>query len=759
MPANSSEQNTGDMRIRYGAPAEKFGEAIPVGNGRLGAMVFGGTSDERLALNEDTLWSGGPHHNNNPKALAALPEVQRLIFSGKVQEAEELVQSDLMGRPSMMQAYQPLGDLRLHFPGHEDATDYRRELDLEQAIARVTYRVGDATHRAKGATFTREVFASYPAQLIVVRLTCDRPARLDVDVALTSPQPDTVTVTCSRGLRLTGKIGPTPEPDSRSWTAPWHDDGMRFESRVRIAAESGTVKPDGQTVQIRDADAVTLFIAAATSFRTFDDIGGDPAPACEQHLSAANTPYDQLRGAHVADYRSLFSRVRLEVPGAQSPELHFQAGRYLLIACSRRGSQAANLQGIWCGERWPYWGSKYTININIQMNYWPAEVANLPECHEPLLDLVRDLSVTGARTARECYGCGGFVTHHNTDLWRLCAAVDGVGTYWQTGGAWLATHLYEHYLFTGDEAFLRDRGYPLMREAARFFIESMVEVPEGLPLAGCLVTNPSSSPETGPSHAEGLRLAYGPTMDLEIIHHLLTACIAASEALGADEDFRRTLRQTLDRLPPLQVGERGQLQEWIGDWDDPGRNHHHVSHLYAVYPGSRIRPDATPELAAAARQSLLDRQMDCGGFPGAWRAALWARLGDGERAYEYVRRCGVGSRPHLFGGADQVDGPFGLTAGIAEMLLQSHGDCIHLLPALPEAWPDGRATGLRARGGFEVDIAWRSGALTEATVLSDLGGPCRLRYAAQIAELPTQAGGQYRFDGDLAALVGQSSSR
>ncbi|KKK74722.1 hypothetical protein LCGC14_2880940, partial [marine sediment metagenome] len=329
-------------------------------------MVFGGAGDERLALNEDTLWSGGPHHNNNPKALAALPRVQRLIFAGKVREAEGLVQSDLMGRPSMMQAYQPLGDLRLHFPGHEDATDYRRELDLEQAIARVTYRVGDAM-------FTREVFASHPAQLIVVRLTCDRPGRLNIDAALTSPQPDTVTVTCGRGLRMTGQIGPTPEPDSRSWTAPWNDEGMKFETRVRVVTDGGSVSPEGETVCIRDADAVTLFIAAATSFRTFEDIGGDPAAACEQHLSAASTPFEELRAAHVADYRSLFSRVSLEVPGAQSPELHFQAGRYLLIACSRPGSQAANLQGIWNEDLYPPWDCDLHHDVNLQMNYWPAE--------------------------------------------------------------------------------------------------------------------------------------------------------------------------------------------------------------------------------------------------------------------------------------------------------------------------------------------------------------------------------------------------
>ena len=766
METNQGGADRHSVRLWYTAPGEDFFSALPVGNGRLGGMVYGGVGDERIQFNEDTLWSGGPHDNVNPKAAAALPKVRKLIFEDRLAEAEKLIETDLMGRPVMMQAYQPFGDLHIAFAGHEDAREYERELDLEEAVAGVRYRVGDVV-------FTREVFVSHPAQVMVVRLASDRPGKLDFEATLTSPHPQTETFAAGEDtLRMVGALGTRTDPESHSWTAPWEGPGLRFEARLHVKAEGGAVESNGDRIAVRGADSATLLLAAATNFRRYDDIGGDPEPICERRIrAAAGVPYGTLREQHVEDYRKLFDRVAIDLGGADSPalptderithladgdvalaELVFQYGRYLLISSSRPGTQAANLQGIWNDMLWPWWGSKYTININIQMNYWPAEVANLGECHGPLFDLIADLSETGARAARAIYGCGGFVTHHNTDIWRLTAAVDGVGTYWQTGAAWLTTHLFEHYLFTGDAEFLR-RAYPLMKEAARFFVESLVEIPQGLPFAGKLVTSPSSSPETGPvRNGVQHRITYGPTMDLAIIHHLFTQCIEASKILATDEKFRAELERTLEKLPPLQVGRHGQLQEWIGDWDDPASNHHHVSHLYALFPGSRITPDGSPGLAAAAAQSLIHRSAAGGGFPGVWRGALWARLRDGGRAYEYLCSFDRGRKhPNMFVGHSQLDGTFGVTALIAEMLIQSHTGVVELLPALPEAWSEGGVRGLCARGGFEVAMSWQDGKLTEVSVMSKLGNGLTLRYGDAIVKLETAAGRTYRFDGRLAA--------
>ncbi|MCE5326391.1 MAG: glycoside hydrolase family 95 protein [Planctomycetaceae bacterium] len=744
------------MNLWYSTPGDSFFSALPIGNGRLGAMIYGNPACEHLGLNEETLWSGGPHQNLNPAAAEALPRVRELIFAGEYAAAERLIASDMMGRPGMMQSYQPMGDLTLAFAGHEDATDYRRELDLDQALARVSYCVD-------GVRYTREMFASHPANIIVVRLECDQSGALSFDVTLACPHPHVSFEAAGATLRMIGQIGPTPDPDSNAWTAPWHGPGVKFESRVIVAAEGGTITAAGGVLQVRGASAVTLRLAAATSFVRYDDISGDPAAACEAHLAtAAGQSYDELRRNHVEDFGRLYTRCsldlgrspletwptdqrigKMETADPQLAAVYFAFGRYVLISCSRPGTRAATLQGIWNEAFWPFWGSKYTININIQMAYWPAEVTNLGECHGPLFDMLDDLAVTGAANARQYYGAGGWMTHHNTDQWRLTAPVDGVGTYWQTGGAWLATHLFEHYLFTQDRKFLRDRAWPLMEGAAQFFVDSLVEIPAHLPLAGRLVTCPSSSPEHGPptGEAQGCRIAYGPTIDLEIVAHLLGQCIEAAEILGTDPDFAATLRRTLERLAPLQIGKHGQLQEWIGDWDDPARNHHHVSHMYGLFPAAMLTPDVDPRLAAAAKVSLTHRKMLAGGWIGIWRTLLWARLKDAPAAWEYL--CANDHRmssKNLWDGCRQIDCVCGVAAAIAEMLLQSHAGVIELLPALPAAWPTGSVKGLCARGGFEVDIAWSAGKLTAATIRSRNGGRAIVRYAGKDTQVDIAPG-------------------
>ena len=756
-------------KLWYDRPAGVWHEAAPVGNGRLGAMVFGGPTEERLQLNEDTLWSGGPHDYTNGEALKALPEARRLVFAGKGKQAERLYDEKMHGRPRKCQAYQPLGDLKLRFAGHEAAKGYRRELDLATAVASVRYRVGDAT-------FTREVFASHPDQVIVVRVSCDKPGRVSFDAALTSPQPGAKTVGVGDDrLRLIGQLGLRKLPDgvsgARSWTAEWEGEGLRFEGRLAARAEGGRVLVKDGVLQVRDADAATLLLAAATSFVNYRDITADPAARAKRCLAAAgDKPYSKLRAAHVADHSRLFGRVRLDLgrsaaaklptdqrlkayDPARDPALAalvFQYGRYLLIASSRPGSQAANLQGIWCKDLWPLWSSKWTININTQMNYWPAEAANLAECHGPLFDLVGDLLVTGGKTARVHYDCDGFVVHHNTDLWRAAAPVDAAryGA-WPVGGAWLATHLWEHYAFGGDKAFLRRRAYPALKAAAEFYLDFLVEAPPGTPMAGKLVTCPTMSPEHGYRRDDGTAstVTHGTTMDIQIVNDIFAHCLAAAEILNVDPDLRAKVAAARKRLPPMQVGRHGQLQEWIGDWDNPRDRHSHVSHTYGLYPSNQITP-ATPKLLAGVRKSL-ELRGDKGGWPGAWRVCLWARLGDGEHAYKVltgpsIERLG----PNLFNGGSrfQIDANFGLTAGIAEMLLQSHApSTVELLPAIPRAWADGSVTGLRARGGLTVDIAWNAGKLTSAVLRSTLTRRITVRYGGKAVDLSVRPGETYRF--------------
>ncbi|MFC1551175.1 glycoside hydrolase N-terminal domain-containing protein [Candidatus Latescibacterota bacterium] len=764
-------------KLWYTKPASEWHEALPLGNGSLGAMVYGGPDEEHLQINEDTLWNGAPHSYDKPGTVQALPEIRKLIFEGKFTEAQNLVDSEVYGKYNKQHAYQPFCDLFVDFPGHEYAQEYYREIDLTDAVSRVTYRIGEDY-------YMREVFASYPDQVIAMRITCSAPGRISFDTHFTSPHSNKrISAEGNNRLWLEGEVGPSimnpvEQTQHNQWTANWDSPGTKFASGIDVRAVGGTVHASDDGLQVRNADEAIIILSAATSYENYRNITGDPHAKVETALgNVKEKSFDTLKSAHLADYRELYSRVSIDIgstPISASPTdirsmrytpggdpafdaLCYQYGRYLLIASSRAGSQAANLQGIWNNALWPPWSSKYTININIQMNYWPAEISNLTETTEPLFDLIKDLSETGANTAREQYGAGGWVAHHNTDNWRGTAPVD-LARYgmWQTGGAWLCLHIWEHYLFTGDEAFLRE-AYPLMKGAAQFFADSLVEHPS----YGWLVTCPSMSPEHFFIQEPPVSNCAGPTIDNQVIRGLFSHCIEASEILGIDSDFSNMLAEKRKRLAPNQIGKWGQIQEYLEDIDDPTDSHSHVSHLYGFYPYNEITLKQTPELAAGVRAVLEHRGSGMGGgWPTVWRASLWARLGDGQRAYDVMTAAIVPGRlsANLFNapvnnrgahGTYQIDANFGYTAAVAEMLLQSHEGDIHLLPALPDEWETGHITGLRTRGGFVVDIYWQEGKLTKADITSLNGKRCKVRYKNREIDLETQAGNRYTFDGSL----------
>ncbi|SCE96277.1 alpha-L-fucosidase 2 [Micromonospora haikouensis] len=720
----------GDMALWYdeGAGTDWL-RALPIGNGRLGAMVFGNVDTERLQLNEDTVWAGGPYDSANTRGAANLAEIRRRVFADQWSSAQDLINQTMMGTPGGQLAYQTVGNLRLAFGSASGVSQYNRTLDLTTATVTTTYVLG-------GVRYQREVFASAPDQVIVLRLTADKANSITFTATFDSPQRTTMSSPDASTIAVDGISG----------NMEGLNGSVRFLGLAHAIATGGTVSSSGGSLRVTGATSVTVLISIGSSYVNYRTVNGDYQGIARNRLNAAKgVSIDQLRSRHVADYQALFNRVTINLgrtAAADQPTdvriaqhastndpqfaaLLFQFGRYLLISSSRPGTQPANLQGIWNDSLAPSWDSKYTINANLPMNYWPADTTNLSECFLPVFDMIKDLTVTGARVAQAQYGAGGWVTHHNTDAWRGASVVDGaLWGMWQTGGAWLATLIWEHYLFTGDVGFLQTN-YPALKGAAQFFLDTLV----AHPTLGYLVTNPSNSPEL--AHHANVSVCAGPTMDNQILRDLFDAAAKASEALGVDTTFRSQVRTAKDRLPPSRVGSRGSVQEWLADWVEPERTHRHVSHLYGLHPSNQITKRGTPALHEAARKTLELRGDDGTGWSLAWKINFWARLEDAARAHKLFKDLVRTDRlaPNMFDlhPPFQIDGNFGATSGIAEMLLQSHAGELHVLPALPTAWPTGQVAGLRGRGGYTVGVAWTNSQIDEIVIRADRDGTLKLR--------------------------------
>ncbi|WP_228986560.1 glycoside hydrolase N-terminal domain-containing protein [Micromonospora sp. DH13] len=720
----------GDMALWYdeGAGTDWL-RALPIGNGRLGAMVFGNVDTERLQLNEDTVWAGGPYDSANTRGAANLAEIRRRVFADQWSSAQDLINQTMMGSPGGQLAYQTVGNLRLAFGSASGVSQYNRTLDLTTATVTTTYVLG-------GVRYQREVFASAPDQVIVLRLTADKANSITFTATFDSPQRTTMSSPDASTIAVDGISG----------NMEGINGSVRFLGLAHAIATGGTVSSSGGSLRVSGATSVTVLVSIGSSYVNYRTVNGDYQGIARTRLNAAKgVAIDQLRSRHVADYQALFNRVTINLgrtAAADQPTdvriaqhastndpqfaaLLFQFGRYLLISSSRPGTQPANLQGIWNDSLAPSWDSKYTINANLPMNYWPADTTNLSECFLPVFDMIKDLTVTGARVAQAQYGAGGWVTHHNTDAWRGASVVDGaLWGMWQTGGAWLATLIWEHYLFTGDLGFLQTN-YPALKGAAQFFLDTLV----AHPTLGYLVTNPSNSPEL--AHHSNVSVCAGPTMDNQILRDLFDAAARASEALGVDTTFRSQVRTAKDRLPPSRVGSRGNVQEWLADWVETERTHRHVSHLYGLHPSNQITKRGTPALHEAARKTLELRGDDGTGWSLAWKINFWARLEDAARAHKLFKDLVRTDRlaPNMFDlhPPFQIDGNFGATSGIAEMLLQSHAGELHVLPALPTAWPTGQVAGLRGRGGYTVGVAWTNSQIDEIAIRADRDGTLKLR--------------------------------
>ncbi len=765
---NSTEKELNpSLNLWYNNPASAWTEALPVGNGRLAAMVYGGTASETIQFNEETLWSGQPHDYAHPGAHQYLGKIRNLLWSGKQEEATKLGNEQFMSQPFGQLCYMPFADILLNFPGHEEAANYNRKLDLEDAVSTVAYEVG-------GVKYKREVFASNPGQAIILHLESSKKGALSFSIGLESPHTDFSVSVEGDVLILKGKANNYNRVAGMDGY-PYPESKLIFEARLKIVNEGGEIVPSEKEIKVENAKNATLYLVAATSFVNYNDISADPASRCEKYLAELDgKTIKALKSEHITDYQGLFNRVELDLGSSEISKrptderltsfktdedpslvsLLYQYGRYLLISSSRPGTQPANLQGIWNDRMAPPWDSKYTININTEMNYWPSEITNLAECTEPLIKMVEELAVTGQNVAKEHYNMNGWVTHHNTDLWRGAAPINNANHgIWPTGGAWLSQHLWWHYQFNGDKDYL-NRIYPVLKEASVFFSEYLVPDPKN---PEWLVSGPSNSPELG-----GLVMA--PTMDHQIIRELFANTIEAAKILNTDADFAEMLKEKRAKIAPNLIGQHGQLQEWLIDNDDPKEQHRHVSHLWGLHPGSEIHPLTTPELADACKVTLSHRGDGGTGWSRAWKINFWARLLDGDHSFLLLKNLMVpsisietdmkdkgGLYMNLFDAHPpfQIDGNFGATSGITEMILQSHlrdenGDFyMDVLPALPSALSTGKISGIKGRGGFEIAISWENGQLVSVDVKSLLGKKLNLRYNGKLVSQETTAGESY----------------